>query len=190
MTCPDKVTGGGHVCPYQMAFMLDNWMRRLFQSPTKLLGEYLTAGDRVVDIGCGPGFFTIEIAKLVGRAGQVIAVDLQPGMLNRVKKKALRHGVADRIVTHQCHADGIGLPYVANFILAFYMVHETPDPRRFFEETKSMLVAGGKLLVVEPRMHVSQASFDAMVADAGRAGLQAVDFPTGKGGRAVLLAEQ
>jgi ubiquinone/menaquinone biosynthesis C-methylase UbiE len=189
-TIPDEAPGGGRVCPHQMAFMLDNWIRRFFQNPVKLLGEYITAGNVVVDMGCGPGFFSIDMARLVGPAGQVIVVDLQPDMLNRVKKKALRHGVADRMTYHQCRADGIGLECAADFMLAFYMVHETPDPRSFFEETKSMLKAGGKLLVVEPKMHVSQGVFDAMVEDAARAGLKAVDYPTGKGGRAVLLAEQ
>ena len=176
------------MCPHQMAFTLDNWIRRLFQNPVKLLAEYIEEGDVVVDMGCGPGFFSIDMAKMAGDGGRVIAVDLQAAMLNRVKKKAARHSVADRMTYHQCRTDGIGLSCAADFILAFYMVHETPDPRRFFAETKSMLKAGGKLLVVEPKMHVSQASFESMVADAALAGLQAVDFPTGKGGRAVLLA--
>lgn len=188
----DKVaaSGGGRVCPHQIAFTLDNWIRRLFQNPVKLLAEYIEEGAVVVDMGCGPGFFSIDMAKMVGDGGNVIAVDLQAGMLNRVKKKAARHGVADRMTYHQCRADGIGLECAADFMLAFYMVHETPDPRSFFEETKSLLKAGGKLLVVEPKMHVSQGAFDAMVEDAARAGLKAVDYPTGKGGRAVLLAKQ
>jgi len=180
-------SGGGHVCPFQIAFILDNWIRRRFQNPGKIIGEYISAGDSVVDVGCGPGFFTIDMAKIVGPTGQVIAVDLQSGMLGRVKKKATQHGVDDQIVTHQCRANTIGLQCAADFILAFYMVHETPDPGRFFEETKAMLKADGKLLVVEPKMHVRQAVFGSMVEDAVRAGLQAVGFPTGKGGRAVLL---
>jgi ubiquinone/menaquinone biosynthesis C-methylase UbiE len=186
-TITDEGAGGGRVCPYQMAFMLDNWMRRLFQNPVKLLADYIREGNTVVDLGCGPGFFTIDMAEMVGSTGHVIAVDLQPGMLDRVRKKAFRKGVADRIAYHQCRADHIGLECTADFMLAFYMVHETPDPRRFFEETRSMLRAGGRLLVVEPKMHVSQASFESMVAGAARAGLEPVEHPTGKGGRAVLL---
>jgi ubiquinone/menaquinone biosynthesis C-methylase UbiE len=127
------------------------------------------------------------MAEMVGSTGHVIAVDLQPGMLDRVRKKASRKGVAGRIAYHQCRADRIGLECAADFMLAFYMVHETPDPRRFFEEARSMLTAGGRLLVVEPKMHVSQASFESMVAGAARAGLKPVDHPAGKGGRAVLL---
>lgn len=187
-TVSDETPGGCRVCPHQMAFMLDNWIRRLLQNPAKLIGEYIAPGNTVVDMGCGPGFFSIDMARAVGRTGQVIAVDLQQGMLDRVKKKALRHGVSDRMTYHQCRSDGIGLECAADFILAFYMVHETPEPKSFFAEAKTMLKAGGKLLVVEPKMHVSQASFGAMVADAEITGLQVVDYPTGKGGRAVLLA--
>jgi len=184
----DEPSRGGRVCPYQMAFMLDNWIRRWFQNPARLIGEYVQTGDTAVDVGCGPGFFTIDMAKLVGASGQVIAVDLQDDMLQHVRKKALRHGLADRIVYHQCRADGIGLECQANFILAFYMVHETPDPQCFFTEIHSMLAPRGKLLVVEPKMHVSRMSFLAMVEIAVDAGLKRVGSPSGKGGRAVLLA--
>ena len=102
-TITDEAAGGGRVCPYQMAFMLDNWIRRLFQNPVKLLADYIREGNTVVDLGCGPGFFTIDMAEMVGSTGQVIAVDLQPGMLDRVRKKAFRKRVADRIAIHQCH---------------------------------------------------------------------------------------
>ena len=176
-----------HICPHQMAFMLDNWFRRWIQHPKKIAGEYVRQGDTVFDIGCGPGYFSIDLAKMVGEAGTVYAVDVQASMLSKVKKKAERHGVAQRMVFHQCGADRIGLNQTADFILAYYMIHETPDPKSFLAELKTMLKPQGKLLVVEPRMHVSQASFESMVADAQDAGMKAVAFPKGKGGRGVLL---
>jgi SAM-dependent methyltransferase len=185
-----KGSGAGRVCPHQAAFMLDNWIRRLFQNPAKLVGAFIQPGDTVVDMGCGPGFFTIDMARMVGPSGQVFAVDLQAGMLQHVRKKAHRHGLADRIVYHQCRAEGIGLECQAHFALAFYMVHETPDPHRFFWEMRSILAPGGRLLVVEPKMHVKQAAFEAMVESAVSAGLKVVDYPTGKGGRSVLLAAE
>jgi ubiquinone/menaquinone biosynthesis C-methylase UbiE len=183
-----EVSGTGRVCPHQAAFMLDNWIRRLFQNPRNLVGEYIQPGDTAVDMGCGPGFFTIDMARMVGRSGQVIAVDLQTGMLQHVRKKARRHGLANRIKYHQCRAEGIGLECQANFVLAFYMVHETPDPHGFFTEIRSILAPGGKLLVVEPKMHVSRSAFEDMTAKAVDAGMQITGNPSGKGGRAVLLA--
>lgn len=183
-------SGGGRVCPCRMAFTLDNGIRRLFQNPVKLLEAYIKPGDTVVDLGCGPGFFTIEMARMVGPDGRVVAVDLQTGMLDRVRGKAQRHGVAARITLHPCRADHIGLTCDADFILAFYMVHETTDPTRFFKEVRTLLKATGQMLVVEPRLHVRRSAFETMVEDAQRAGMEPLAFPDGKGGHAVLLARR
>jgi ubiquinone/menaquinone biosynthesis C-methylase UbiE len=177
----------GHVCPHQAGFMLDNPLRRLIQNPKKIVGEYIRPGDTVIDVGCGPGYFAIDMAKMVGDTGRVIAADLQEHMLVKVKKKAARHGVADRIQFHQCEADKVGLTAAADFILAYYMIHETPDPERFLAELSGMLKAGGKLLAVEPKMHVSKKSFETMLAEAEAVGLKVLDTPKRKGGRSVLF---
>lgn len=177
-----------HVCSHQYAFMLDNWIRRLIQHPRRILGEYINRGDTVVDIGCGPGYFTIDMAKLVGQEGRVIAVDLQEKMLAYVNKKALKKGFAGRIESHRCEAGRIGLIVKADFILAFYMVHETPDAGAFLEEVKTILKPGGKLLAVEPKFHVGKTKFQTMVSQGMDAGLKVVEYPRKKGGRAVLFA--
>ncbi len=177
-----------HVCPHKFAFMLDNWIRRLIQNPGKILNGYINPGDTVMDVGCGPGFFTIDMAKMVGPNGQVIAVDLQPEMLASTLKKAARKGVAGRVIAHRSKADRIGFHQPVDFILAYYMVHEIPDPQAFFEEAKAMFKEGGRLLVVEPKMHVSKEAFEAMLEDGKKAGLKAVDFPLKKGGWSVLFA--
>jgi ubiquinone/menaquinone biosynthesis C-methylase UbiE len=176
-----------HVCPHKFAFMLDNWIRRLIQNPGKILNGYINQGDIAMDVGCGPGFFTIDMAKMVGPDGRVIAVDLQPEMLASTLKKAVRKGVTGRVVAHQCAADRIGFDEQVDFILAYYMVHETPDPPAFFKEAQAMLKEGGRLLVVEPRMHVSKKAFEAMVRVAEQAGFKAADFPGKKGGYGALF---
>ncbi len=86
-----------HVCPHQISFFLDNWIRRLIQPPGKIVGPYIQEGNTVIDMGCGPGYFTIDMAKIVGPEGRVIAVDIQAKMLERVRKKAQKHGLAERI---------------------------------------------------------------------------------------------
>jgi ubiquinone/menaquinone biosynthesis C-methylase UbiE len=177
-----------HVCPHQGAFFLDNWIRRLIQSPRRILAPYVRAGDTVIDLGCGPGFFTLEMARLVGSAGQVVAADLQPGMLAHVRRKAEKKGVSDRILLHQCAAERVGLDLVADFILAYYMVHETPSPAAFLAEVKGLLKQEGRLLIVEPKFHVSQAAFAAQIDAAAAQGFEPVDFPKRVGGRSVLLA--
>ena len=176
-----------HVCPHTISFFLDNWVRKLIQNPKKIVGPYIKKGDTVIDIGCGPGFFSIEMAKLVGKNGKVIVVDLQEKMIAHVKKKAARHGMLDRMEFHQCDANAIGLNRKADFILAYYMIHETPSPLHFLEEARGMLKDGGKMLVVEPKMHVSKRIFAQMLQEAEQGGLKAMDFPPKKGGRSVLL---
>ncbi len=177
-----------HVCPHTISFFLDNWLRKLVQHPKRIVGSYIKEGDTVIDIGCGPGFFSIEMAKLVGPQGTVIAVDLQEKMIGHVKRKAAKHGMTGRLEFHQCDADRIGLNCKADFILAYYMIHETPSPLRFLEEARDMLKEGGQLLVVEPKMHVSKAMFDQMLDDAATIGLKTMDLPKKKGGRSVLFS--
>ena len=183
-------TERGHVCPHQIGFMLDNPFRRLIQSPKKVVGEYIRKGDMVIDMGCGPGYFTIDMAKMVGENGRVIAVDLQEHMLLKVKRKALKHDVSDRMEFHQCEPNTIGLNKKADFILAYYMIHETPNPKGFLAEVKDMLKANGKLLIVEPRMHVSKKLFETILEEADEVGLKVADFPKGKGGRSVLFVRK
>jgi len=56
----------------------------------------------VADIGCGPGFFTVEMARLVGSRGKVLAVDVQKRMLDILRRRSAEEGVEERIVFHQC----------------------------------------------------------------------------------------
>ena len=75
------------VCPVELAGSLDNKIKKWFQNPQKILAPYVKEGMKVLDIGCGPGFFSIELAKMVGKTGKVFAVDLQEGMLQKIKSK-------------------------------------------------------------------------------------------------------
>jgi 2-polyprenyl-3-methyl-5-hydroxy-6-metoxy-1,4-benzoquinol methylase len=53
------------VCPVERAASLDNRIRRWLQNPQKILRPYIEKGMTVLDIGCGPGFFSIDMAQLV-----------------------------------------------------------------------------------------------------------------------------
>jgi ubiquinone/menaquinone biosynthesis C-methylase UbiE len=72
---------------------LDNPIRRLIHKPQKILGGYIESGQTVLDIGCGPGTFSLAMAEIVGESGKVIAVDVQEEMLQIVREKAARHGL-------------------------------------------------------------------------------------------------
>lgn len=170
-------TGSPHVCSASHAGWLASSLRRLVHPPERMLRGLVREGDTAVDIGCGPGFFTLPLARLVGRDGRVIAVDLQEEMLGMMRRRAERAGLASRIVSHRCQAAAIGLDTPADFVLAFYMVHETPDIAAFLAELHGILKPGGKLLLAEPRFHVAKTDFKRTLELATGAGFRFVAAP-------------
>jgi len=165
------------VCPVERAGALDVFIRKLVQSPSKMLKPYVKSGMTVLDVGCGPGFFTIEIAKMCDRTVNVIAADLQEGMLEKVRKKIVGTQLEEKIKLYKCEEDRIGLTDKVDFVLAFYMVHEVPDQDAFFSELKSLLNSDGKILIVEPKFHVSKNSFKEMIAKLESMGFEVEEKP-------------
>jgi ubiquinone/menaquinone biosynthesis C-methylase UbiE len=147
------------VCSVERAGALDISLRKLLQNPQKILKPFIKEGMTVADLGCGPGFFTIEMAKMVGNNGKVTAVDLQEGMLDIVRKKVKNSKLQNIVEFHNCLNDKIGLSETFNFILIFYMLHEVPDQSAFLREVFSLLKPDGKVLIVEPKFHVSKTDF-------------------------------
>lgn len=130
-----------------------------------------------LDVGCGPGFFTIPMAHLVGVSGRVIAVDLQQGMLDRLQRKIAGSDLETRIDLHRCDADTIGISGHVDFALLFYMIHEIPEKSKFFNEMVHVIKRNGQVLVVEPVFHVSKASFRRTLGKAEAAGFTAIPGP-------------
>lgn len=163
----------GRICPVSISGTLDNRFRRLFQDPVKILSPYVKDGMTALDLGCGPGFFTIAMAGLVGESGRVIAADLQDGMLRRLGKKISGTEFEKRIMLHKCEEEGLNLNKRLDFALAFYMVHEVPDEARLFREIFDLLKPGAGFLVVEPKFfHVSGEEFTNTVNHAMSAGFE------------------
>lgn len=163
-----------HICPAELAGSLDNRLRRWVQNPVRILSPHIRKGLKVLDLGCGPGFFTIEMAKLLDGNGKVIAADLQEGMLNIIRKKISGTSLEKIISLQKCQDDSIGITESVDFILAFYMVHEVPDQERLFKELKSVLKPGGKMLIAEPSFHVSGKAFRRMLSRAEAEGFSIV----------------
>jgi ubiquinone/menaquinone biosynthesis C-methylase UbiE len=152
------------VCPVELAHSLDNTLRGWLQNPKKILAPYIQEGMIVLDVGCGPGFFSFELAKMVGRNGKVISADLQEGMLQKLHDKIKGTELEERVSLVHCDKDKINVQEKVDFILAFYMVHEIIDKNSFFKELKNILSEKGQFLIVEPKIfHVSQKEFDATV---------------------------
>ncbi len=175
------------VCPWWLGFAIDNPLRRLFHVPAKILGPYVRPGDTVIDVGAGTGFFSIPLAGMVGTAGRVTAIDIQPEMLLALARKARTKGVAERITPHLASPYSLGEHREADFIIAFWVVHEVPDQRAFLAEVRSLLKPGGLFLLVEPLVHVSEKSFEQTVQFAAEAGLAVMGSPGIRLSRGVLL---
>jgi ubiquinone/menaquinone biosynthesis C-methylase UbiE len=166
-----------YICPASFSGSLDNFLRRLVHKPEKILIPFIKEGMVVLDMGCGPGYFTTEIARLAGEGGKVIAADLQQGMLDKMITKVKECGLEKRVEAHLCQSERTGIEKKVDFILTFWMVHEVPDQQKFFRELKSLLKQGGRILVVEPKIHVTKRSFSAMISRLESAGLQIIDHP-------------
>jgi len=141
---------GDHVCPWWLAYTFDNPLRRLIHNPEKMLNKFIKEGDTVVDIGCGMGYFSIGMAKMVGVKGRVISVDLQEKMLERVRRRAQEKDLVSRITLHKCSSDKLGVNEQADFALGFWMVHEVRNKDAFFNEIAIFLKPGAYFLLVEP----------------------------------------
>jgi ubiquinone/menaquinone biosynthesis C-methylase UbiE len=176
------------ICPAEFAGSLDNSVRKLVHKPHRILEAHIRKGMTVLDLGCGPGFFTIEIANLVGETGKVIAADLQQSMLDKVAVKINGTDLEQRIELHKCQDDTIGISQKVDFALAFWMVHEVPDQQRLIEELKSLMNPGARIWIIEPQIHVTEKAFKKMTGLLELAGLEIIERPKIWLSRSVLLS--
>ena len=165
------------VCPVERAGSLDNRIRRWLQNPQKILGPYIKEGMTVLDMGCGPGFFSIDMAQMVGNSGRVIASDLQEGMLQKLRDKIKGTELDKRITLHKCEENKIGVSDEIDFVLLFYIVHEVPNKEALFNEIGTILKPNGQVLIVEPPFHVSKSAFEETIKKARNAGFILVERP-------------
>lgn len=183
------MSGNHEVFPVSRASYLDGWWRRFKYQPGRLVNRYVRPGDTVLDIGCGPGLFTLPIARRVGENGQVIAVDLQEGMLEILKENATHKGLLARIQLHKAESLSLALEYPGCIDVAFgcCVVHEVPDAARLMQEVFSLLIPGGTFLIAEPKHEVPADEFDTTLAMAASAGFRRVGTPFVVRSRSALL---
>jgi ubiquinone/menaquinone biosynthesis C-methylase UbiE len=163
------------VCPWWLGYLLASPVRRILQDPEEIVRPYVEEGMSVLDIGCGMGFFSLPLAQLVGETGRVVCVDLQEEMIRGLVRRAEKARISDRIDARVCRQDSLGVSDIINtidFALVFALVHEVPDKERLFSEINSAMKRGGKLLLAEPRGHVSKPDFEKTLSIAQSEGFE------------------
>jgi ubiquinone/menaquinone biosynthesis C-methylase UbiE len=178
------------VCPAWLGYFLASPVRKLIHPPHTILTPHVKEGMTVLDIGCGMGFFSIPLAQMVGATGKVICVDMQEKMLKGLQKRAQKAGVSARIETRLCYQHTMGFQDLAekvDFALAFALVHEVPDPNRFFAELFATIVPSGSVLLAEPKGHVSEEEFTSTLSMAKQQGFTMVKTLQVFRSRSVLL---
>ena len=108
-------------------------------------------GQTVVDLGCGPGYFTLPAAELVGPSGKVYGVDVEPEMIEACRARAAEAGVQG---IELVQSDGTHVPLpdgIANLVLISVVLHETKDRAGFLREARRLLTPGGAVALIEFR---------------------------------------
>jgi len=164
--------------PARFAPMLGNPLRwRLFGTPERILDRAgVIPGMRVLEVGPGPGFFTIPLARRVaalGKGGNVTAVEIQPEMVTLLREH-LHAAEVDNVEVIE--ADGRQMPLPDNTFDLVFLVNvlgETPDTPALFRECARVLKPGGALAVTESVLRPDYHAPDTVRAFATGAGLTA-----------------
>jgi ubiquinone/menaquinone biosynthesis C-methylase UbiE len=152
--------------------------------PAELLRSLgLSAGQTCADIGCGPGFFTIPAAEIVGERGQVYAADVQGDMLSAVKARVKEHGLSNVRVVKSSETD-VPLPAGrADLVLLAFTLSEVDQRARFLHRLSRLLKPTGHMVVIEWDAQdgppgppaTERISSEEVVKDAEAAGLKPVE---------------
>jgi ubiquinone/menaquinone biosynthesis C-methylase UbiE len=170
--------------------MLLSPLRKLVENPKRILEPFVREGMTVLEPGCAMGFFTLPMARMVGSEGRVIAVDIQPKMLESLEKRARKAGLRDRIDIRRAGPDSFGIEEAAgtvDFCTVIHMAHEVPDQDRLFQEIFAALKPGGRAFLMEPGWHVTEEEFGVSLSAAAAAGLRRIDSPHVQGARKALF---
>ncbi len=143
--------GRGKIYPARHAGQLRNPLRRLIQSPPRLVASLDLEPDAVVlELGCGPGFFSQALAKAIPR-GRLHLFDFQREMLRMARERMGR----ERAASFACvQGDGLALPYrdgTFDLVLLVTVLGELPDREACLAEAMRVLKPGGRLAISEAR---------------------------------------
>lgn len=152
--------------------------RRRETPPEKILAEIgVAAGQTVVDIGAGPGFFALPAARLVGPGGRVVGIDVSPVMIKALKGNARRAGLKN-VRTILVGETPVKLPAGANVYLMANVLHDMEDKVAYLRLVRRGMTSPSRLAIVDflrkPTVHgpplgerIPLARIGSLLADAG-----------------------
>jgi len=138
-------------CPYALAWLVDNPIRRRYTGQV-LDRVGIQASERVLELGPGPGAFTVEAARRTEPGGTLVAVDIQPKMIAAVERKVWEANLTN-VETHVASAYNLPLDD-ASVDRAFLVtvLPEIPDRQRALAELRRVLRPDGVLSITEEFM--------------------------------------
>ncbi len=121
-------------------------LRRYRREAVAALG--LTAGDTVVELGCGTGLNFPLLRDAVGEAGRVLGVDLTPQMLDRARERTERHGWRN-VELVRCDVADYEFPRRVSGVISTFALTLSPAYDRVIERAAAALVPGGRLVLLD-----------------------------------------
>jgi cyclopropane fatty-acyl-phospholipid synthase-like methyltransferase len=135
--------------PARFAKSFDDPARDTWQMPARVIDALqLKPGMKVADIGAGTGYFSTRLARVPGVS--VVAVDIEPKMIDYIKQRAQKEGLAN-VTAVLAGASGANLPEPVDLILVVDTYHHLPNRTSYFRELKKSLRPGGRIAIVDFR---------------------------------------
>ena len=107
----------------------------------------LIGGETIVEIGCGRGLQSIEMAKLVGPRGRLVSIDSSPDAINAARRNAAEAGVKN-VEFYLCRVDSVPLPPgLADWIISEGVFCPSSGKMAVFREMFRVLAPGGRILI-------------------------------------------
>jgi ubiquinone/menaquinone biosynthesis C-methylase UbiE len=159
--------------PAFMANLIDNPLRRRIQPPGEMpLRHGIEPGIAVLEVGPGNGRYTVEFARRAGPAGRVVAIDIEPQMIERVRRRAAVAGIAN---LEARVADVYDLPFddaTFDAVSLITVISEIPDPVRAMREFHRVLAPAGILAFSELLLDPDYPLARTLIRQAGEAGFR------------------